>query len=251
MATTRVFVVDDEGDETRRLVGDLAAAGFDVTHARGGPDTMDRLRHDRADVVVLDLVTPPLDAWGLLTDIDADEHLAVPVVVVVPEAAEKDAIRAQLSGAARCVSDPVEREALVTAVRDVLATAAGLRDRRRAEVPRLLQRLAELETGRRRSPTHVRLSRLERLLPSGPTSSVDPARLTRLTDREREVAALFAAGVGARHVAGHIGSSRANVYATRKRISRKLGVTTDLVADTARALGLADEAPAIRDPAAT
>ena len=245
MATARVLVVDDEPDSAESLRRDLAGAGYEVVIANDGPGALAHLRHDGADLVVLDAVMPGFDGWQVLEEIEADDEIDnVPVVVVAPCSAEKDVIRARLSGAARCISRPIEVEPLLTTVREVLAPPADeLRERRRVEVASLLQRLAELETGRQRSPHHVRLTRLERLLPTGPTTSVDPARLARLTVREREVAALFAAGVAARHVAAHLGSSRANVYATRKRIGRKLGVANDLVADTARALGLADEAP--------
>ena len=93
----------------------------------------------------------------------------------------------------------------------------------------------------------VRLSGLERApeQPVDETPTATPeqeAGLATMTPKQRWLAAALAAGWGARQIADHLEVSRSNVYATRRRVARRLGCEPDDVADVAVALGIAGEA---------
>jgi DNA-binding CsgD family transcriptional regulator len=107
----------------------------------------------------------------------------------------------------------------------------------RERIRGLLTRLAELETGRLGSG-NVRFSRLEQPPRPRQQPAVDTSVLARLSPRQREIAGLLAAGWDVRRIAEHLGTSRSNVYAGRKRIAHHLGVPAEEVADEARRLGL-------------
>lgn len=247
----RVLVVDDEPDLLDLVQLDLELSGYDVLVASDGLQALERLRSDRPDVVVLDVMMPRMDGWQVLATMRDDEELHdVPVVMLTALSSEIDRIRGHLSGAIRYVTKPFEVAALLDTVADVLRPASAPDGQeRRTNIASLLQRLAELETGRERHHDPVRLSRLE-ATPS--TTPADPSTsreaLTQLTPRQREVAAMLAAGVSARRIANHLGTSRANVYATRQRVARVLEVDAADVASVARASGLASESPLAADP---
>jgi CheY-like chemotaxis protein/DNA-binding CsgD family transcriptional regulator len=237
-----VLVVEDEEDLAALVEVNLQLAGYRVSIARDGAEGLTSARTAGPDVILLDVMMPVLDGWQVLRALKEDPALQdIPVVMLTALSEERDLIRGHLQGAIQYVTKPFEMRQLLQAVEVALDTpdAAELAERRR-HVRLLLQRLAELDSGRAGEPS-VRLSRLERPPEPAPASTVgddDLARLERLTPKQRYIAAQLANGRSARDLADELGVSRSNVYATRKRIGRKLGVPADDVAVEARRLGL-------------
>jgi DNA-binding response OmpR family regulator len=238
-----ILVVEDEADLATLVQVNLDLAGYRVSSARNGAEGLQRVRQERPDLVLLDVMMPVLDGWQVLRAIKEDEELRdLPVVMLTALSEERDVIRGHLQGAVRYVTKPFEMRALLRAVEDGLRPPDDQeRDRRRTQVRQLLQRLAELDSGRA-AEVGVRFSKLEappEVRRSRPEPSPeDRTKLDRLTDKQRYIAAQLAAGRTARDVAEELDVSRSNIYATRKRIARKLGVHPDTVADEGRRLGL-------------
>jgi DNA-binding response OmpR family regulator len=241
LATAHVLVVDDELDLTELVRINLEIAGYEVTTAADGARALDSIRERRPDVVLLDVMMPVLDGWGVLASLQADETLAdLPVVMLTALSGERDVIRGHLSGAVRYLTKPFDVHTLLDTITEALLPATDEQRRRRREQLRgFLQRLAELETGRRQAGPRITFSRLE-APPRPPTPEErSAAALAELTPRQREIAQLLAKGVEAREIAEQLGTSRSNVYAARKRIARHLDVDPDDVARAAREHGLA------------
>jgi DNA-binding response OmpR family regulator len=241
LATAHVLVVDDELDLTELVRINLEIAGYEVTTAADGARALEAIRERRPDVVLLDVMMPVLDGWGVLASLQADETLAdLPVVMLTALSGERDVIRGHLSGAVRYLTKPFDVRTLLDTITEALLPATDEQRRRRREQLRgFLQRLAELETGRRQAGPRISFSRLE-APPRPPTPEErSAAALAELTPRQREIAQLLAQGVEAREIAEQLGTSRSNVYAARKRIARHLDVDPDDVARAAREHGLA------------
>lgn len=242
--SARILVIEDEPDLAHLVEVNLAIAGYQVEIAADGAAGLERARARRPALVLLDVMMPVMDGWQVLRSLKQDDELAdVPVIMLTALSEERDLIRGHLQGAIRYLTKPFEMRTLLTAVEE------GLREpdekelaARRQRVRSLLQRLAELDSGRA-GGSAVRLSGLE----ATPSRTPDVARVTeadrakadRLTDKQRYVAAQLARGRSARGLAEDLGVSRSNVYATRKRIARKLGVPPEEVADEARRIGIA------------
>lgn len=239
----RVLVVEDEEDLANVLSINLKLAGFDVDHAPDGAAALTRVRERLPDVILLDVMMPVLDGWQVLRALkENDRTRDIPVVMLTALAEEKNIIQGHLQGAVRYITKPFEVRSLVTTVEEALQEPDQEElDRRKQRVRTLLQRLAELDAGREGGTDHVHLSKLEAApRRRGPSVATDADRreLSELTSKQRHVAAELAGGRSARDLAEELGVSRSNVYATRKRIARKLGVQPDDVADEARRLGL-------------
>lgn len=247
----RILVVEDEEDLASLVEVNLDLAGHEVVVARDGGEGLEKAREVRPDLVLLDVMMPVLNGWQVLQRLKDDEDLEdIPVVMLTALSEERDLIRGHLTGAVQYVTKPFEMRALLSAVEESLREPTeDERRRRRDKVRGLLQRLAELDSGREASGPQVSLSALEHA-PTTPTTSApgitddERARLDELTERQRWLAEQFALGRGARELAEELDVSRSNVYATRKRIARKLGVAPDDVPDHARRLGLGTS----RDP---
>lgn len=238
-----ILVVEDEADLASLVQVNLDLAGYAVTVARDGREGLARARDERPDLVLLDVMMPVLDGWQVLRAMKEDEALQdIPVVMLTALSEERDIIRGHLQGAVRYVPKPFEMRALLRAVEDGLREPdEEERAMRRTHVRGLLQRLAELDSGRS-GESSVRFSRLEappavRTARAEPTAA-DRSKLDQLTEKQRYIADQLAAGRSARDVAEELDVSRSNIYATRKRIARKLGVHPDGVAEEAQRLGL-------------
>lgn len=78
-----VLIVDDDADSRRVAVQFLRAAGANPREAIGGEEALLAMRADPPDVVVLDLMMPVLDGFGVLAAMRLDPVLsAIPVVVL-------------------------------------------------------------------------------------------------------------------------------------------------------------------------
>jgi len=238
----QVLVVEDEEDLASLVELNLELSGFDVATAPDGRAALDRIDADPPDVVLLDVMMPILDGWQVLRMLKGDPATEdSPVIMLTALAEERDLIRGHLQGAVRYVTKPFEMRVLLETVREAVQPAdeqeLAARRRRTRE---LLQRLAELDSGRAAQGPRVQFSGLERPRPAEDPSPdpapVDPRLLDELTEQQRYVAEQLADGVGAREIARQLGVSRSNVYAVRKRVARRLGVDPDDVADTTRRL---------------
>lgn len=79
----RVLVVDDEPADSKLLCDLLAAEGAHVLTARDGREALERLQNERPDLVILDLVMPRLDGFGVVETLRArPEWQDVPILII-------------------------------------------------------------------------------------------------------------------------------------------------------------------------
>jgi CheY-like chemotaxis protein/DNA-binding CsgD family transcriptional regulator len=240
MSGEHILVVDDERDLADLVSINLDIAGYRTTVASDGSQALEAVARELPDLMLLDVMMPRLDGWGVLAALQEDERTRdLPVVMLTALSNERDVIRGHLSGAVRYVTKPFDIASLLTTVEEALQPLDdGQRTARRAQLRGFLTRLAELETGREGTEGRVRLSRLE--APPRPPTPPDPqaSAVALLSPRQLEIARMLGAGWDARRIAVHLGTSRSNVYAARKRIARHLGVAPHEVAARAAELSL-------------
>lgn len=239
-----ILVVEDEEDLASLVEVNLRLAGYQVTVASDGAEGLTQIRALLPDLVLLDVMMPQMDGWQVLRAVSSDPEIAaVPIVMLTALAEERDTIQGHLSGAIRYLTKPFDMSELLRVVADGVTQPDDAElAARRTKIRKVLQRLAELDSGRESDGHEVSFSKLERP-PSPPPSAppvtdADRARAATLTDRQRWLASQMGSGRGARELSEELNVSRSNVYATRKRIARKLGVDPDDVPEEARRLEL-------------
>jgi DNA-binding response OmpR family regulator len=127
---TKVLIVEDDELIADGIGQHLAAAGLDSVRVGGGEVGLARLRHERPDVLVLDLMLPGLDGWSLIEQARA-EGIGTPIVVVSARGTEHDRVHALEIGADDYLVKPFSMKELVARVR-----AASRRGVRSPEAPR-------------------------------------------------------------------------------------------------------------------
>ncbi|MEY2568675.1 MAG: two-component system, OmpR family, alkaline phosphatase synthesis response regulator PhoP [Actinomycetota bacterium] len=233
-AMATVLVVDDE-DDIRELVRiNLELDGHRVLCAANGDEALDAMRRDAPDLVLLDVMMPGLDGWEVLGSIKAESDAALaatPVMMVTARTDDLDRIRGAIEGAIQYVTKPFQVGQLRQMVRDALESdEPELVTRRRAQQS-ALEQLARIERGDQReqqgaSAPRPHLTRLETtpVSPRPRASQVTPAALATLSDKQVQLLAAVAGASTVRDAAAGLEVSRSNVYASLRRIARKLGV---------------------------
>jgi len=121
----RLLVVDDNGGNRYMLRSLLQGHGHEVVEASNGQEALDLARDNPPDCVVTDLLMPVMDGFTLCREWARDERLArIPIVVFTATYTDPQDERLALGlGARRFVSKPVEPEALVEVIDEVLRAA--------------------------------------------------------------------------------------------------------------------------------
>ena len=118
-----ILVVEDDRSTRQLLTEMLKTAGFSVTSAKDGVDALKRLRAGSYDLMLLDVWMPKMNGLDVLAALPKEE--ARPrVVVMTSDDTPETLLRAVREQAWRYVAKPVEPQALVELLREVLAQTA-------------------------------------------------------------------------------------------------------------------------------
>src|SRR5205809_8039042 len=126
----KVLIIEDDDVIARGMARHLTASGFDAVGVANGETGLARLRYERPDVCVLDLMLPGLDGWKVIEQARG-EGIGTPIVVVSARGTEHDRIHALEIGADDYLVKPFSMKELVARVR-----AAARRGVRPQETPR-------------------------------------------------------------------------------------------------------------------
>ncbi len=135
----RILVVDDDRQIVRLVRAYLEQSGYEVLTAYDGDTALHAIRHDRPDLVVLDLMLPGKDGWEITRVLRSDAALAgTPIIMLTARVEDTDKIIGLELGADDYVTKPFNPRELVARVRAVLRRVRGI------EPPPSLLRVGEL-----------------------------------------------------------------------------------------------------------
>jgi DNA-binding response OmpR family regulator len=112
----KVLIVEDDEVIGRGMASHLANGGFDPLLVTRGEAGLARLRFERPDVLVLDLMLPGLDGWKLI-ETARSEGIGTPIIVVSARGTEHDRVHALEIGADDYIVKPFSMQELVARVR--------------------------------------------------------------------------------------------------------------------------------------
>ena len=127
MAFQTILVVDDEAHIVEVVRDYLKQAGYRVLAAYDGRTALSLARHERPDLVVLDLMLPgDLDGLDVCRHMRRDPGLAeVPIIMLTARVEETDKLVGLELGADDYVTKPFSPREVVARVRAVLRRARG------------------------------------------------------------------------------------------------------------------------------
>src|ERR1041385_1740936 len=111
----KVLIVEDDEVIGQGMARHLAAAGFDPLWVTKGEQGLARLRYEKPDGCVLDLMLPQADGWSIIEAARSD-GIGTPIIVVSARGTEHDRIHALEIGADDYLVKPFSMKELVARV---------------------------------------------------------------------------------------------------------------------------------------
>ncbi len=121
----KVLVVDDSGVLRNIIVFNLKKAGYEIGQAVDGEDGLEKMMSFNPDMIILDLMMPRLDGFGVLSKkSDQEEIKDIPVIVLTAKGGEDDKDKAMSLGAYDVLTKPFSPKQLLTSVKEVIGDAS-------------------------------------------------------------------------------------------------------------------------------
>ena len=142
---TRVLVIDDEAPIRLLCRVNLEAEGMSVLEAGDGPSGLEAVASAKPDVILLDVMMPGLDGWGVAEALlENDETAAIPIIFLTARAEFRDRARGLDIGGVDYITKPFNPVELAPLVRGLLdRLERGERDDLRREKLTELRGLAD------------------------------------------------------------------------------------------------------------
>lgn len=119
----KILVVDDEETIREVVRRYLENENYAVIEAADGYETLDLIKKQDPDLIVLDLMLPGMDGLSLTRHIRQDRH--IPIIMLTAKGEEADRIRGLDMGADDYITKPFSPKEVVSRVRAVLRRVKG------------------------------------------------------------------------------------------------------------------------------
>ena len=117
MAIHKILIVDDSPTERFYLTDILARAGYDISTAVNGGEAIDKIRAERPQLILMDVVMPGTNGFQVTRAIAKDPELsALPVIICSSKDQETDRIWGMRQGAKDYLVKPVDPARLLAAI---------------------------------------------------------------------------------------------------------------------------------------
>ena len=122
----KILIVEDERDIADLVGFNLERAGFEVLKAHDGITGADMAINQRPDLVILDLMLPGKDGYGVFKELRRDSRSRdIPVIMLTARAQTEDRIQGLEAGADDYLTKPFSPKELMLRVQAVLKRSDG------------------------------------------------------------------------------------------------------------------------------
>jgi phosphate regulon transcriptional regulator PhoB len=122
----RILIVEDEKDILELLSYNLKGDGFAVEASDNGEDALKKVRKDKYDLMILDLMLPGIQGMELCRMLkSAEETASMPVIMLTAKGEEVDKILGLEMGADDYITKPFSPRELIARVKAVLRRTRG------------------------------------------------------------------------------------------------------------------------------
>lgn len=126
MAINKILIVDDSPTERLYLTDILVKHGFAVSTAVNGDEAIARIRAERPELILMDVVMPGANGFQVTRAIARDPELAgLPVIICSSKNQETDRIWGMRQGARDYLVKPVDPQRLLASIA-ALASAGSV-----------------------------------------------------------------------------------------------------------------------------
>lgn len=116
----KILVVDDERHIVRLVQVNLERAGYEVVTAYDGEEALQKVREERPDLIVLDIMMPKMGGFEVMKHLKADPTTRdIPVIMLTAKAQDADVFRGWQSGVDCYLTKPFNPLELLTFIKRI------------------------------------------------------------------------------------------------------------------------------------
>jgi putative two-component system response regulator len=125
MKKPKILVADDENGNRKLMEAVLLPLGYEVTLAKDGQETLEKVREDPPDVILLDIMMPKMDGFEVATRLkQGEETRIIPIVMVTSLNEVEDRVKALEAGADDFLNKPVDVSEVKARVKSLIKVKA-------------------------------------------------------------------------------------------------------------------------------
>ena len=118
----KILAVDDERHIVRLVQINLQKEGYEVVTASNGREALEKVKSEKPDLVVMDVMMPEMDGFEALEQMKADPETAnVPVIMLTAKAQDADVFSGWQKGADLYLTKPFNPAELLTFVKRIFS----------------------------------------------------------------------------------------------------------------------------------
>jgi two-component system alkaline phosphatase synthesis response regulator PhoP len=120
----KIMVVDDEPYIARVIKFKLEQEGYTVISANDGITGLNKIKEEKPDLVLLDVMMPGMSGYEVCQKIKGDAELAgIPVVILTAKGQERDREQGFSMGASDYITKPFSPNRLLELVKSIIGEA--------------------------------------------------------------------------------------------------------------------------------
>jgi CheY-like chemotaxis protein len=121
LTEARILIIDDI-IENVEVLGEVLASSYEVQFATSGVEGLALVRHQRPDLILLDVMMPGMDGYAVCATLKADpDTRGIPVIFVTAKSDAESESRALAEGAVDFIHKPINQAVVLARVRLHLA----------------------------------------------------------------------------------------------------------------------------------
>jgi twitching motility two-component system response regulator PilH len=116
-----ILIIDDSPTDVRVFTTLLEKAGFSVSSVDNAEAGIERIRANKPDLVIMDVIMPGMNGFQATRTLSRDPATSdVPVVMITTKSMETDRVWGLRQGAKAFITKPVNEKDLLTTIADLL-----------------------------------------------------------------------------------------------------------------------------------
>lgn len=128
----KILTCDDEKHIVRLIQVNLERQGYEVITAYNGAECLEKVKEDRPDLIVLDVMMPEMTGFEVLDALKNDpETEGIPVIMLTARAQDSDVLRGWQSGVECYLTKPFNPMELIAFVKRIFSMEEGIADEKR------------------------------------------------------------------------------------------------------------------------
>ncbi len=128
----KILTCDDEKHIVRLIQVNLERQGYEVITAYHGAECLEKVKEDRPDLIVLDVMMPEMTGFEVLDALKKDpETESIPVIMLTARAQDSDVLRGWQSGVECYLTKPFNPMELIAFVKRIFSMEEGIADEKR------------------------------------------------------------------------------------------------------------------------